>query len=83
MKSFKSYVKEGNPGANGIKAARQDALAATNKRQPFGYYADEFWALEEIRQKIIDLRFSYSDQNFQKAAVMIEKAQNMMLKSGR
>ncbi len=76
-------VNEANPAAQGAAAARQDDRARRNKKEPFGYYAKEFYDLETVRQSLIDLRFSHDDMNFHKAAVFVEKAQIAMLKAGR
>lgn len=78
--------RRGDPAAEGSRAARQDAMAQKDKNRPFNYYAEEFYALEEIRQGLMDLAYSYKDaggMNFKKAAILVEKAQIEMLKAGR
>ena len=80
-KSLHRKINEINPAAAGSRAARQDDMARKNKNLPFGYYAEQFYELEEIRQWL--LKRSTSTQPFRKAAVFIEKAQNEMLKEGR
>lgn len=74
-------INEYNPAEDGMRAARQDAAAQKNKNLPFGYYSEQFYALEEVRQWLI--KRSTSTQPFRKAAILIEKAQNEMLKEGR
>lgn len=74
-------INEYNPAAQGAAAARQDDKAAKNPNLPFGYYSEQFYALEEIRMWLI--KRSTSTQPFRKAAILIEKAQNAMLKEGR
>ena len=84
MKSLlKRKLDEANPAMDGSKAARLDNAAQKDKNRPFAYYHDVFWALEDQRQALLDLKFKYKDQNFMKAAILVEKAQNAMLKSGR
>lgn len=84
MKSqLKRKLDEANPAMDGAKAARLDNLAHKDKNRPFAYYHDVFWDLETQRQALIDLKYKYKDQNFMKAAILVEKAQNAMLKAGR
>jgi len=81
-------INEYNPAEDGARAARQDDLARRDKNRPYSYYASQFYDLEEIRQQLIDLGFKYRSkeeggQFFKKAAILVEKAQNEMLKAGR
>lgn len=80
-KNILRKVNEYNPAAQGAAASRRDAAAMKNKNLPFDYYSEQFYALEEIRMWLI--KRSTSTQPFRKAAILVEKAQNEMLKEGR
>ena len=52
-------LDEYNPAKAGAQAVQDDERAMNDKNWPFGYYADEFRALEDLRQKVINLQFNY------------------------
>ena len=79
--SIRRKLEEMNPASAGRRASGRDERAMKNKNIPFDYYAEQFYALEEIRKWLMSR--STSTQPFRKAAVLIEKAQNEMLKEGR
>lgn len=74
-------IEEMTPADAGSRASSRDQRAMKNKNIPFDYYAEQFYALEDIRQWLI--KRSTMTQPFRKAAILIEKAQNEMLKEGR
>lgn len=82
----RKLITEMDPAAAGSRAARQDAQAAKNKNIPYSYYWDEFYDSEKIRQSLMSKASKYGSAvgaDLKKAAILIEKAQNAMLKSGR
>lgn len=71
------------PADDGAVDAWMDNRAMTNKSIPFGYYSEEFYSLERIKDELLRKKHQYKDENLGKAAALISRAMDQMLKSGK